>query len=246
MDYYVYQYSDPRNDRIFYIGKGKGSRAFQHLKKVRKYGECHNKHFSNLIKNILSDEMEPKIEIIQKDMDEDDALILEETLIRDYGRKGIDENGILCNVLIGGKRGPEGLSEEHRRKISRARTGAKMDQLTRDNISKAKVGKGNSISHNANVSASIKNKFENDEDFKKRHKISRNDPLKNRSKIWIIEDLINKNLFEILDLNGWCKSKNFNKNDKQQLYRTLNKSDKIINNSYNSAGFRLLSRDTLN
>ena len=30
--YYVYALIDPRDNRIFYIGKGKGNRIFQHAK----------------------------------------------------------------------------------------------------------------------------------------------------------------------------------------------------------------------
>ena len=32
LKYYVYLYSDPRDDKIFYVGKGKNNRVFQHLK----------------------------------------------------------------------------------------------------------------------------------------------------------------------------------------------------------------------
>jgi len=31
LKYYVYIYSHPLTDEIFYIGKGKGNRAFSHL-----------------------------------------------------------------------------------------------------------------------------------------------------------------------------------------------------------------------
>lgn len=32
LTYYVYALVDPRDNRIFYIGKGKGNRIFQHAK----------------------------------------------------------------------------------------------------------------------------------------------------------------------------------------------------------------------
>ncbi|MDH5533444.1 MAG: hypothetical protein OEX81_03400 [Candidatus Pacebacteria bacterium] len=68
LKYYVYIYIDPRNDEIFYVGKGKGDRCFSHLfedsekEKVRK------------IKDIRADGLEPKIEIIVHGI-EDDSLV---------------------------------------------------------------------------------------------------------------------------------------------------------------------------
>jgi hypothetical protein len=32
MGHYVYLYIHPKTDNIFYVGRGKGNRAFQHLK----------------------------------------------------------------------------------------------------------------------------------------------------------------------------------------------------------------------
>jgi uncharacterized protein len=58
MKYYVYLLSDPTDNEIFYVGKGKGNRAFYHLKdksdnpKVKK------------IKEIRSKGREPKIEFL--------------------------------------------------------------------------------------------------------------------------------------------------------------------------------------
>ena len=49
MKYYVYLLSDPTNNEIFYVGKGKGNRAFSHLKdksdnpKVEKIKEIQSK-----------------------------------------------------------------------------------------------------------------------------------------------------------------------------------------------------------
>lgn len=58
LKYYVYLISDPSNNEIFYVGKGKGNRCFSHLnekndnEKVKKINELHSKG------------IDPKIEIL--------------------------------------------------------------------------------------------------------------------------------------------------------------------------------------
>jgi len=56
--YYVYLLSDPVNDKIFYVGRGKGNRIFQHLK---------DKNQNDKTKKILelkSQKLQPKMEIL--------------------------------------------------------------------------------------------------------------------------------------------------------------------------------------
>ena len=50
--YYVYALVDPRNNKIFYIGKGKGNRMFQHAEAAL----LENNHSLKLdsIRNIIS------------------------------------------------------------------------------------------------------------------------------------------------------------------------------------------------
>ena len=75
LGYYVYVYSDPDTKKPFYVGKGKGNRAFQHLDdqsendKVRKIAE------------IKARGKEPLIEILVHGLDEETALKVEAAAI---------------------------------------------------------------------------------------------------------------------------------------------------------------------
>jgi hypothetical protein len=168
MDFYVYQYVRKSNGLPYYIGKGRGKRAW-----------C--PHGSVSVPKDLT-----KIQIISENMTEADALKLEKDLIAKYGRKDLG-NGILLNKTDGGEGlsnpGPEtrqkmidniktgrtgmtnrvhsketkskmsesakrrGFTEEQRRKIGEARRGKKEDaeagKRRGEAISKAKKGKSN-------------------------------------------------------------------------------------------------------
>lgn len=111
--YYVYIYLRESASEIadsgtpYYIGKGKGKRAWVHQRNTPRPKDD---------KNII---------IHTKNLSEIDALNLEIELIRLYGRIDIN-TGILRNLTDGG----EGLSgrvfsEEHKRKISESKTGDK-------------------------------------------------------------------------------------------------------------------------
>lgn len=101
LGYYVYVYNDPRNNSPFYVGKGRGNRAFDHLKdksetlKVKRIEEIH------------AARLKPKIEILAFGLDERTAIKVEAAAIdligvgnltnaqighhaRKFGRKSID------------------------------------------------------------------------------------------------------------------------------------------------------------
>jgi len=59
--WYIYQLIDPRNDEVFYIGKGAGKRIKAHEKETRR-GVCSKK--TNKIKEIWLDNLEVKRQII--------------------------------------------------------------------------------------------------------------------------------------------------------------------------------------
>jgi GIY-YIG catalytic domain/NUMOD3 motif len=96
--YYVYALIDPRNNMPFYIGKGTGKRAQQHLWDISRE---HNQYKDNKIAAIRENGMEPFVKyLIENIEDESLAYDLEKSFIKHYGRKGYDENGVLTNVCL--------------------------------------------------------------------------------------------------------------------------------------------------
>lgn len=95
--YYVYYLIDPRNNKIFYVGKGKNNRAFSHINSSEWW---YNKRKGGRIKKILESGLEPKVQIIFESYDENAAKEKEELEIKRLGRKGFDNDGILLNICI--------------------------------------------------------------------------------------------------------------------------------------------------
>lgn len=97
--YYVYGLIDPRDDQIFYVGKGTGKRYSSHLKN-NKFD--FNSEKIDQIEEIINCGLEVKIEILFPNLDEDTAYELEKVLIYKLGRRVFSE-GILTNLIPGGK-----------------------------------------------------------------------------------------------------------------------------------------------
>lgn len=95
--YYVYELIDPRVNLPFYIGKGKGKRVYFHLSEKSRAKSDNFKKFDK-IKKIRKEGYEPEIKIVQYFEDENDAYDYEEKLIKKYGKRDIDEGGILTNI----------------------------------------------------------------------------------------------------------------------------------------------------
>ena len=111
LGFYVYLLSDPRNDKIFYVGKGCGNRVFEHEKCAINNDDTSLK--LDLIRDIHSNNLEVKKEIVVHGLkDEDMAYAFEEALISVIpdltnaveghhaeinGRKSVEEIEIMYN-----------------------------------------------------------------------------------------------------------------------------------------------------
>ena len=96
--YYIYALKDPRQSQAkpFYIGKGTGSRAYDHLvtpDSSTKYTR---------IREILDSGRKPLVVILADDLTESQALKLEAELIAAFGTEAT--GGLLTNVVV-----PRGL-----------------------------------------------------------------------------------------------------------------------------------------
>lgn len=96
--YYVYGLIDPRDNSVFYIGKGKDDRALSHFSESSLSKEGNTKKTAK-IKKLNSLGFKPVIEFYaQNIIDEQLAYDIEAKLISIYGRIGYDDNGILTNI----------------------------------------------------------------------------------------------------------------------------------------------------
>jgi len=126
MDWYVYTIKDPRNDEIFYVGKGTGYR-----KKATLNTKDKGMNFLKraIIEDIRSVGLEPIVDIVERFNTEPESLIMEKSLIESLGRI-IKGTGRLVNFADGGEDSNAGWqpTEETKKLWSEQRTGKKQSE----------------------------------------------------------------------------------------------------------------------
>lgn len=149
--YYIYALIDPRNNKPFYIGKGSGNRAEQHLKFKDGNG---NKHKDRVIKNILKNNLEVKIKYLKINIiNEEEAYNEEEKIIKEIG---IDN---LTNITENNRPPSKknwSPSKSTLEKRSKALKGIPRTEKWRKNLSLSKKGNKNGMYGKKNPCADSK------------------------------------------------------------------------------------------
>ena len=142
MSFYVYHYCDPESGTPFWVGKGKGKRAYVHLTSCNRLNHpCFGTFFYRKLRKMLSKGIEPTIEIIQEFSEEKEAFDLEISDIKRIGRRD-QGKGPLTNLTDGGE-GSSGYvtSDETKQKISNALLGRVISKETRQKMGDFQRGK---------------------------------------------------------------------------------------------------------
>jgi hypothetical protein len=90
LGHYVYLYIDPRDEKVFYIGKGKGERCLDHLFEDDDHPKVQR------IRDIFAAGLEPRIEILRHGMaSKEEAYLVEAVAMDIFGQND------LTNIAIG-------------------------------------------------------------------------------------------------------------------------------------------------
>lgn len=105
--YYVYALVDPRDSRIFYIGKGCGNRVFQHAKDSLNENDQSLK--LDIIRDILREGKQVCLYILRHNLTEETAYVVESVLIDLLTYSKFNTTNLLANVVAGHHQWDEGI-----------------------------------------------------------------------------------------------------------------------------------------
>ena len=103
LGWYVYALTDPRDNSIFYIGKGKGNRAFQHLKEKPKNQEMRASQKIERIEEIAKSGQVAEILILRHGISTEKAAFEIESSLIDFASvlSGNYQLNDLTNIVLG-------------------------------------------------------------------------------------------------------------------------------------------------
>lgn len=104
---YVYALIDPRNNKIFYIGKGSGNRVFQHCEAVLQENEESLK--LNLIREIIASGAKVEHYILRHRLSDEETFQIESTLIDFLTYPKFNTEQVLTNIVSGHHQWDEGI-----------------------------------------------------------------------------------------------------------------------------------------
>lgn len=171
--YYVYEHWRTDKDECFYVGKGKGKRAYNVNNR--------NPHHKAIMAKLSREGFAMEVKIVASGLTEEEAFNLEIDRIAFWRSSGAD----LVNMTSGGD-GVSGyefteshikklssakigkkLSDETKKKMSESRKGRIVSKETIEKIKKSNLGKKRSAEQNAENSARVKKLMQNPELRKK-------------------------------------------------------------------------------
>jgi hypothetical protein len=213
--YYVYGLIDPRNNQVFYIGKGMGDRAMSHFRESALSSEGNTRKTAK-IKKLKSLGYSPMIEFYAQNIeDEELAYSIEASLIKKYGRIDYDKGGVLTNVCEDnrppnhkGKTYSEIYGEEKAKEQIRRRTKAQLEAggygpSKHTEETKAKISKKNKGKNNPRYGAEVKGT----ETAKKIGEANKGKKHYSRATLFFIEGI--KEFVYSNDLKGFCKERGY-------------------------------------
>lgn len=99
LGYYVYVLIDPRDGKIFYVGKGRGNRVFDHVNEAESSDKENDK--LDIIRDIKASGNEVKYYIIRHGLTEDEAYLVESVLIDLLTFKDFSTVAKIANIQAG-------------------------------------------------------------------------------------------------------------------------------------------------
>lgn len=108
LGYYVYCLVDPRDRKIFYVGKGKDNRVFAHACDALEYADVDTDKLEK-IRDIIASGHEVSHYIIRHKLTEEDAFTVESVLIDFLTHPDFNTENLLTNIVAGHHQWDEGI-----------------------------------------------------------------------------------------------------------------------------------------